>query len=150
MTVTGLDVFDRTLHESSRFLGIVMRELGTDDRHLAYGALRGTLHALRDRLEPFSAIHLGAQLPMLLRGLYYEGWHPASGPTKERHLDAFLVHVAGCLPPNLQAFPEEACRAALVALVECLDPGEIAKCLRLMPTELRQLWPETVQEAISG
>ena len=29
-------------------------------------------------------MHLGAQLPMLLRGLYYEGWHMAGKPTKDR------------------------------------------------------------------
>ncbi len=150
MSTTGLDVFDRTLHETNDYMRVVMRELPTDDRHLALGALRGTLHALRDRMDLFAAIHLGAQLPMLLRGLYYEGWRPSEGPTRERHIDAFLDHVAGMLPPNLQGFPEEACRAAFAALVEWMDPGEIAKCLRQLPAELRQLWPAAVQDAVAS
>ncbi len=150
MSATGLDVFDRTIQETNGFMRVVMRELATDDRHLALGALRGSLHALRDRISPLAAVHLGAQLPMLLRGLFYEGWRPSEGPTRERHADAFLDHVAGLLPPNLQRFPEEACRATFASLVECTDPGEIAKCLRQLPAELRQLWPADVQDAIAS
>jgi hypothetical protein len=29
-------------------------------------------------------VHLGAQLPLLVRGIYYEGWHMAGKPTRER------------------------------------------------------------------
>ena len=35
------------------------------------------LHAVRDRLQVNDAVSLGAQLPELLRGAYYEQWRPA-------------------------------------------------------------------------
>jgi uncharacterized protein (DUF2267 family) len=60
-----------------------MERLGTYDRHRADSTLRAMLHALRDRIGPANAIHLGAQLLMLARGLYYEGWHMGGTPTKE-------------------------------------------------------------------
>jgi len=49
------------------------------------------LHAVRNRIGPENAAHLGAQLPMLIRGLYYEGWDPTGKPTKERHEAQFLA-----------------------------------------------------------
>jgi hypothetical protein len=39
--------------------------------------LGGMLHVLRDRLTIQEAVQPGAQLPMLIRGLYWEGWDPA-------------------------------------------------------------------------
>jgi hypothetical protein len=81
---TGVDVFDTTFQETNRWLKELMERLGTYDRHHAYSILRAVLHALRDRIGPANAVHLGAQLPMLIRGLYYEGWHMGT-PTKERH-----------------------------------------------------------------
>jgi hypothetical protein len=72
MSKTGLEIFDTTLQETNHYLKRAMEELQTDDRKLAFTALRATLHALRDRIGPANAVHLAAQLPMLLRGAYYE------------------------------------------------------------------------------
>ena len=48
------------------------------DRRSAYRALRSVLHVLRDRLTPEQAVHLGAQLPLLVRGIFYDGWRIAA------------------------------------------------------------------------
>ena len=74
--MTGLDVFDTTVHKTHVWLNDIMQELGWEDRHKAYLGLRTTLHALRDRLTVEETAQLAAQLPMLIRGLYYEGWDP--------------------------------------------------------------------------
>ena len=60
------------------------RLLDWDDRQRAWRLLRATLQALRDWLEVNEAVQLGAQLPTMIRGLYYEGWHPARTPVRER------------------------------------------------------------------
>lgn len=77
MSATGLEVFDTTLQRTHTWLKDLMLVLGWQDRHKAYRALRATLHALRDRLTVEETAHLGAQLPMLIRGFYYEGWDPS-------------------------------------------------------------------------
>ena len=70
---TGLDVFDRTVQAANLWLKELMDALGWDDRHKAYQGLRTTLHALRDRLTLEEMAQLGAQVPLLIRGVYYEG-----------------------------------------------------------------------------
>jgi uncharacterized protein (DUF2267 family) len=141
MSRTGLEVFDRTLQETNHYLKIVMEELKTDDRKLSFAAMRATLHALRDRIGPANAVHLGAQLPMLLRGAYYEGWRLSESASRERHVEDFLFHVELNLPRNCQVGAEEAARASFIALAGCLDGGEIEKVNRLLPAEIRSLWP---------
>ena len=142
MTITGLDVFDSTVHQTNAWLKAIMGRLDTDDRHRAYLALRTTLQALRDRLQPEVATHLGAQLPLLVRGLYYEDWHIAGTPTRERHKDEFLAPIAAAFRRDPEVDPEQVARAVLATLAESIDPGQVSKIVAVLPHELRELWPQ--------
>jgi uncharacterized protein (DUF2267 family) len=74
MSTTGLEIFDTTVQKTHIWLNEIMDELGWEDNwHRAYLALRTVLHELRDHLTTEEATDLGAQLPMLVRGFYYEG-----------------------------------------------------------------------------
>lgn len=145
MTTTGLSIFDKTLQETNVWLKSLMDILYTDDRHAAYVILRATLHALRDRIGPENAVHLGAQLPMLLRGLFYEGWRMAGTPTREHNRQQFLDHVRIEMPPVLAQDAERAVRAVFAVMWERVEPGEIAKVIGLLPADLRDLWPRLAQ-----
>lgn len=137
---TGLDVFDHTIQESNLWLKSLMDKLPGADRHTAYQVLRAVLHALRDRIGPDNAVHLGAQLPTLVRGIYYEGWRMHGTPTKERHIAEFLSHVGH----ELKGFPtldvENSVRSVFELLWEKIDMGEVAKLIAVFPTEMRVLW----------
>jgi uncharacterized protein (DUF2267 family) len=145
---TGLDTFDKTVQESNLWLKDVMERLNTYDRHHAYSTLRAVLHALRDRIGPENAAHLGAQLPMLLRGLFYEGWDPTGKPTKERHESAFLAHIARELPraAELGEVEKGAC-AVLDVLSKHIDRGAAIKLAGILPQDLRRFWPAFIQTA---
>jgi uncharacterized protein (DUF2267 family) len=140
MSTTGLPVFDHTLQETNLWLKALMDRLQTDDRHVAYLALKATLHALRDRVGPENAVHLAAQLPMLIRGLYYEGWRMAASRTKERTRAAFLEHVRVELPRGSTIDPDLAARAVFAVMWEKIDMGEVGKVMELLPPELQDLW----------
>ncbi len=146
MSTTGLDVFDTTLQHTNLWLKDLMERLGVDRKH-AYRVLCATLHAVRDRIGPENAVHLGAQLPMLMRGFYYEGWHPAGTPTKIRHTEAFLDYVNGEVFRGLGIDPEEAVRAVFETMANRLDAGEVEKLMKLFPQELRGFWPATDRAA---
>ena len=138
---TGTDVFDKTLQETNLWLKDLMRRLDTEDRHLAYRILSTTLHAVRDRIGQDNAVHLAAQLPMLIRGFYYEGWRPSDTPTKERHVKDFLERVRNELQRGTQIDPDKAVRAVFEVMCDKLDPGEVEKLIRIFPEDLRTLWP---------
>ena len=137
---TGLDVFDTTVQQTNLWLKDLTERLGLDRKH-AYKVLSAALHAVRDRIGPDNAVHLGAQLPMLMRGLYYEGWQPAGTPTKIRHVQDFLDYVSGDVFRGLGVDPEKAVRAVFEVMTKRLDPGEVEKLIKLFPDELRRLWP---------
>ena len=90
MSATGLEVFDDTIQKTNIWLKDIMESLGRDNRRLAYRALRAVLHALRDRMTVEEAAHLSAELPMLVRGIFYEQYRPADMPVKIRDQQEFL------------------------------------------------------------
>lgn len=147
MSATGLEVFDTTIQQTNLWLKAIQERLESEDRHLAYLALRGTLHALRDRLPPELAVHLGAQLPMLIRGIYYEDWHPAGTPTHDRQPEEFLERVAGVFVREPPADIEAISRAALEVLAARIDPGQVSKVIHALPPGLRALFPEWARRA---
>lgn len=144
MSQAGVPAFDSTIQTTNQWLHDIMDRLGWRERSRAYHALRSVLHALRDRLQVDQAAALGAQLPMLIRGIYYEGWHPHGKPLKERKKEEFLAHVAHDLRGTLEGESETIARAVFQVLAKHVTPGEIKHIEISMPHELRDLWsPET-------
>ncbi len=140
MSMTGLRTFDETLHLSNVWLNEFMDQLDWDDKQRSYRALRAVLHALRDRLTAHESVHLGAQLPMLIRGLYYENWHMKDAAPAERTKSAFLNHIEKefC---DLNVDSKESARQVFMLLARKISPGEIEDVKRMLPPEIRALWP---------
>jgi uncharacterized protein (DUF2267 family) len=140
---TGLPVFDTTIQESQIWLHDVAERLPPCSQHQAYGALRATFHALRDRLPMTGTLGLSAQLPMLLRGVFLEGWRPNDGPTDERTVQAFSDTVARQLPRGFPRAPNEVAGAIFAVIASHVDAGEARKIASQLPEPVRALWPHT-------
>jgi uncharacterized protein (DUF2267 family) len=140
-TAIGLDVIDRTVQKTHAWINDVTQALGSGDRHVGYVALRATLHAVRDRITVEEVAQLGAQLPMLIRGLYYEQWDPTAKPLKIRHKDQFLAQIARELPNDDAIDPERAASAVFNVLSRRITDGEIEDVRHVLPGEVRDLWP---------
>ena len=140
---TSHDLFDGTLQKTQIWLNELMAELDWEDKpEKAYFALRTVLHALRDRLTVEEAVQLGAQLPMLVRGFYYDGWTLKGKPHKERHKEDFLDHIKEAFKGDVTVRPESVVRAVFYVLELHTSDGEIADVKNLLPKALHELWPK--------
>lgn len=140
MSANSLSVFDSTLQKSYTWIDDVAESLGTEDRQQAYSALRAVLHALRDRTTVQEATHLGAQLPMLVRGFYFEGWNPARNPDRYKRKEEFLDHVSKKIPNLSVEESERFTNAVFSCLSRHVTDGEIADIKSQLPDDLRKLW----------
>lgn len=118
----------------------LQRRLGWHDRERVFRVLLATLHALRDFLARDEAVYIGAQLPPLLRGLYYEGWHPSTGGTA-RSRSAFLERIHDGVHRDAGVDAEEVARAVFAMLVARLPAAEIEDAKATTPKQLHNLWP---------
>ena len=138
MAATGLDIFDRTIHLTNQWLLEIMQELGSTERIHAWHALAAVLHALRDRMPVAEGAHLSAQLPLLVRGLFFEGWRPAA-PGRYRTRADLVARVrddlSGCAPVDADA----ACDAVFSCLKRHVTAGELADVRAVLPADLKAL-----------
>jgi uncharacterized protein (DUF2267 family) len=142
MSATGLEILDTSVQKTHVWLKEIMGRLETTDRHQAYMALKATLHALRDRLSIEEAAQLGAQLPMVIRGLFYEGWRPAARFDRTTTWETFMrpVYLAACEDGSFT--PEEIVSAVFEVLSRHVSGGEIDDVIGQLPREIRVLWPD--------
>src|SRR5680860_981248 len=96
MSAAGLEVFDKTLQTTNIWLDEIMADLGPD-RQLAWHVLGAVLRALRDCVPTPLVAHLGSQLPILVRGAYYDQWTPRDKPLELRSREKFFDHVGQAL-----------------------------------------------------
>lgn len=141
MQSTGVSALDTTIQKANTWLKEVMDEIGTSDRHQAYLALRYVLQTLRDRLTVGEATDLGAQLPMLIRGFYYEGWNPSDKPIKFDK-DGFLSSIRERFvsAPIRVSDAERITQAVFRVLDRRISDGEIEDIKAALPRDLQQFW----------
>lgn len=139
-----IEVFDSTLQKTYEWINDLMDILGWEDRQQAYIVLKGTLQALRDRLPMELAIKFGAQLPMLIRGFYYEGWKPVITPIKVKGVEDFLdfvtIHI-GKVSFIQKMDIEAAVRAVFTVIAAHIAEGEVGHLKQSLPAAFITLWP---------
>ena len=144
--MTRVQSFDKTVQKTQLWIDDLARELGWEDRHRVYRVLRVTLHLLRDRLPLNEAVQLGAQLPMLVRGLYYEGWRPSSMPDKSLDRREFLLAVEDALADEPDVDATQISRAAFRVLEKHISRGESQDIAGVLPKGLRELWNDAAAD----
>jgi uncharacterized protein (DUF2267 family) len=138
MAGTHVDAIDRSVQKTHEWLNELAAELGTDER-TAWRILRAYLQVLRDRLTIDEGAQLAAQLPQLLRGVFYEGFDPGRQPEKIRDGEVFLARLGE--RAQIEDAPAVATAAATATgvLRRHIAPGEIDDVLSQLPAEIREV-----------
>jgi len=140
MKTTGLTTIDHAPQVVAEWLNLLQDDLGWADRGRAYRLLRETLHAIRDFLTVDEAADLSAQLPLVVRGIFFEGWTPAKTPARDRSVDDFLDRVMRSFADNPLIEPDVAVAAVFSLLRRQISPGEYDQVAWAMRKPLRDLW----------
>ena len=142
MSESGFSSFKTTEAKTNRVLREIEEAYGwpKERRNQSYAALRAVLHALRDRLPVDEASQLGAQLPMLVRGIYYSGWDPSKVPVKMSR-DEFMQRIRDNFPYEIDGDIEQLVHTVLQALRHYIDDGEWDDVKSVMPNELASALP---------
>ena len=144
MTMTGLRTFDETLHATNTWLHEITARMGWDDKQKAYRLLRVCLHALRDRLPIGETAQFSAQLPILVRGVFFEGWRPSMVPLKTRTIDEFLTPIRDAFSNEPDFDAEAAFREFVDVMKMHVSAGEVEDVRRAMPEGLKGLFSDNI------
>lgn len=140
MHVTGIPTLDHAPQVVAEWLNRLEDALDWKDRPRAYLLLRETLHAIRDFLTIDEAVDLSAQLPVLLRGIYFEGWNPSHNPAHPRSKAAFLARIDSHFADRPLDNTENAVAAVFDLLRRQVSDGEFSQVVKSMRKPLRDLW----------
>jgi uncharacterized protein (DUF2267 family) len=122
--------------QATRWIKDMMAELGTTDEHKALHALRAGLQSLRDRLSVDQAAQLSAQLPLIIRGMFFEGWDPSGTPLRIRHREEFLSLVREKYAPREDLSAEDIMRSLFRVLDRHVAAGEVGHLMVTLPEDL--------------
>ncbi|PAY15664.1 hypothetical protein CKO51_30725 [Rhodopirellula sp. SM50] len=131
-----------TVQKTKQWIKELMQELQWDDAQKTYHGLSVVLHALRDRLTVHETADLASELPMLLRGMFYEGWQPDQVPVKDRSKQAFLSHVFEAFRHDPVVDAERLTHAVLKVLSVHVSAGEMDDIRAIIPDSLHDLFPK--------
>jgi uncharacterized protein (DUF2267 family) len=147
MSESGLESIDHTVQLTHVWINDLDRALGWNNKARSYRLLRSVLHALRDWLQVNESSNLAAQLPALVRGIYYDQWRPAATPVKDRSKADFVARVERDFQNDPIADVPQAVTAVFQLLSGKATAGEISDVRHSLPADLRSLWPEPAKAA---
>lgn len=140
MSNQGLQAIDHTVHQTHEWINELSGRLGWSSKRSALRLMRATLHEVRDRLLVDELAQFSAQLPLLVRGMLYEGWVPKRTPLKDRKLEAVAANIAKVMDDDAEYRGIEDISCVFDLLNNHISRGEVEDIRAQLPESLRGLW----------
>ena len=134
--------FEKHILESYRWVYETSLFLGDSGTAYSYHALRGVLVALRDRMPVQEVFQLSAQMPVHIRGFFFEGYNLKDKPVKMK-ADDFLKRIMDAMPPNCSTEPTVIFKGVLQVLYNHITEGELEDIYATLPQDIKALWDDS-------
>lgn len=141
MTTSTVDSIARSIEKTNIWINELKNRLGWADDHAVYEALRVSLIAIRDRISLDEAAHLSAQLPLILRGAFYDQFVPSRPVSRAQTIDDVLAPVRDHFSNDPTVNAETVFRAVLDVMAVHVSPGELHDVRSQMPKAIQEIWP---------
>ena len=142
MSAQGLEVIDHTVQLTHEWINELRDRLGWDSSRDALRLLRVTLVQLRDHLRHDELAQLSAQMPLLIRGMFFEGWQPSHTPIRERKVECFVSAIEEQIGDVRDWRGPKDIAAVFRTLDDKISEGEIRDVKAGLPQAIRDLWPD--------
>jgi len=139
MTAQGLDVIDHSVHLAHEWINELAGRLDWSSKRSALRLMRVTLHHIRDHLQVDELAQFSAQLPVFIRGFFFEGWVPKRTPIKERRCADFVAFIDSQMDDSEEYRGLEDIKCVFDLLNARLSRGEIEDIRASLPEDLRLL-----------
>ena len=141
MSAQGLEVIDHAAQQTHEWVNELAGRLDWVSKRSTLRLLRATMHQIRDHLPVDEMAQFSAQLPLLIRGMFFEGWVPKKTPSKDRSAESFVKSIEDQLGDTDDYRGSEDIPYVFVLLNAHLSQGEIEDVRANLPAGIRDFWP---------
>ncbi len=136
--------FNKYTAHGNQFLSQLADELNMpNDKERALRMLKSVLHSLRNRISPEESSQFFAQLPMMIKAIYVDGWQIGKHQKRISNFDEFVSEVYELgggykgitFGDRMEA--ERAIQSVLKVLKQYISEGEFNDVLVSMPAKLQ-------------
>lgn len=142
MSAQGLEVIDHTVQLTHEWINELRDRLDWTSSRDALRLMRVTLAQVRDHIGHDELAQLSAQMPLLVRGMFFEGWSPSHTPIKDRSAETFVAAISDQVSEVQEWRGPEDITAVFQTLNARISEGEIADVKANLPKHIRALWPD--------
>jgi uncharacterized protein (DUF2267 family) len=122
--------FEKLSQTANPWVESMMAELRVTDPYKAVRALGAGLATLRELMTPREMARFVGLLPVVVRGLFFEGWDPQVKPREIHHRSQLLALLGQKYAPHADLPTDLLLAAFLAVLNQRLRPEEMAEIAR--------------------
>lgn len=136
-----IHVFERTTHEAHEWVNDLAGRTGWSNEREVLHLLRAVMTKIRDHLPVDEMAQFSAQLPIILRGMFFEGWQPKLTPVHERRAADFIASIDAVVGDVIGYQGPSDIKAVFNTINAHISRGEIEDIRACLPQDLRDMWP---------